>query len=60
MKLGDAAKFGTEFRQVIDIPYPDVSGGGGGGVKEAQLLIPDGCQVQSAVAGEGYLWSISL
>ena len=26
----------------------------------AQLLIPDSCQVQSLVAGEGYLWNISL
>ena len=31
-----------------------------GVVEEVQLLIPDGCQVQSSVAGEGYLWNISL
>ena len=31
-----------------------------GVVEEVQLLIPDGCQVQSAVAGEGYLWNVSL
>ena len=31
-----------------------------GVVEEVQLLIPDGCQVQSAVAGEGYLRNIFL
>ena len=31
-----------------------------GVVEGAQLLIPDGCQIQSLVAGEGYLWNISL